>query len=96
MSWSLEKYPHRLPPEGGKYPKGDGGFDDEETEEEIIWEEELAIKYNELKTEYNILEKKKQNIFASWDFDMLDEINEEILSLMVKLEKVTLLIGEDN
>ena len=94
-AWILAES-NSLPPEGGKYPKGDGGFDDEETKEEIIWEEELAIKYNELKTEYNILEKKKQNIFASWDFDMLDEINEEILSLMVKLEKVTLLIGEDN
>lgn len=66
------------------------------SEEDIeVWEDELEQKYQELKDEYNKLEKKKQNIFASWEFELLDEINEDILSLMVKLEKISLLIGDE-
>ena len=61
-----------------------------------MWENELEQVYQELKVKYNLSEKKKQQMFASWDYDMLDEINEEILWLMVKMEKVSLLIGWKN
>ncbi len=77
-------------------PQGRGiAQESEEDEEEFLEEWDLEQIYQELKLEYNLAEKKKQWIFASGDFDLLDEINEEILWLMVKLEKVSVLMGEE-
>ena len=51
-------------------------------------DEDLEEVYKKLKIEFNLLEKKKQKLFASWDFDELDNINEEILQIMIKLGKI--------
>ena len=48
--------------------------------------------YKQLKIEFNLLEEKKRQLFASWDFDELDYINDEILNIMVKIEKVEKLL----
>jgi len=59
--------------------KSDDDDDDDENLEEI---------YKQLKIEFNLLEEKKRQLFAFWDFDELDNINEEILNIMIKIEKV--------
>jgi len=55
-------------------------------------EEDLEEVYKKLKIQFNLLEKKKQKLFASWDFDSLDSINDEILKIMIKLEKIEMII----
>jgi len=62
--------------------------EDEELEEEINIEEY----YEELKIEYDKLEKKKLKLFLNWEYDLLDKINEELLNLLVKLEKLEKII----
>ena len=62
--------------------------EDEELEEEIDLEEY----YEELKLEYEELEKKKMKLFLEWNYDELDLINDELLNLLVKLEKIQKLL----
>jgi len=62
--------------------------EDEELEEEIDLEEY----YEELKGEYEELEKKKMKLFLEWNYDELDLINDELLNLLVKLEKIQKLL----
>lgn len=62
----------------------------EEDEEET--ESDLYEKFEELKEEFSELDKKKLSLFLTWDYDWLDLINEEILSLTIKLEKISALL----
>jgi hypothetical protein len=45
--------------------------------------------YEELKNEFEHLEKKKNKLFLEWNYDVLDDINDELLELIVKLEKIS-------
>jgi adenylate kinase family enzyme len=61
------------------------GEDDNEEEIEVDLEEY----YEELKNEFEHLEKKKNKLFLEWNYDVLDDINDELLEIIVKLEKVS-------
>jgi hypothetical protein len=65
--------------------------DDEEEKKMVNLEDE----YKKIKEELMESEKKKQKLFASWDYDLLDEVNDQILSIMVKISKISALIWEN-
>ena len=48
--------------------------------------------YDVLKLELDNIEKKKIKVFLDWNYDLLDEINDELLIIIVKLEKVSRLL----
>jgi hypothetical protein len=64
----------------------------EESEDEELDDVDLEEYYEELKEEFTKLEKKKIKIFLDWNYDELDIINDEILNLTVKLDKISKLI----
>ena len=64
----------------------------EEEDEELDEEVDLEKYYEELKLEYEELEKKKMKLFLKWNYDELDLINDELLKLLVKLEKLEKLL----
>ncbi len=64
----------------------------EEEDEELDEEVDLEKYYEELKLEYEELEKKKMKLFLEWNYDELDLINDELLKLLVKLEKLEKLL----
>ena len=66
-------------------------FEDEDVDE---LEEEIDLEeyYNKLKIEFEQLEKSKNKLFLEWNYDILDDINNELLELIIKLEKVSKLL----
>lgn len=68
--------------------------EDENEEDDDIknWNINLEDFYEELKIEFDELEKKKNKIFLSWGFDLLDEVNNELTEIMLKLDKVSKLL----
>lgn len=71
--------------------KGDEGSDEsvDVDDKNINIEEE----YEKLKDQLLKVEKKKQKLFASWEFNLLDEINDQLLEIMVKMDKISKLMG---
>jgi len=69
--------------------------DDEEENNKIA---DIDKYYEVLKAEYDDLEKKKQKLFLEGNYDLLDNLNEELLLILKKLEKLELLswFEEDN
>jgi len=65
---------------------------EDEDEEELEKEVDLEEYYQELKNNLDEIEKKKSKLFLDWNYDLLDEINDEILELIIKLEKVSKLM----
>lgn len=65
-----------------------------EDEEEELEKEEIDLEeyYDELKKQFDELEQKKKNMFLVWNYDNIDIINEELLELLVKLEKIWTLL----
>ena len=66
--------------------------EDEDLEENDEKEIDLEEYYEELKWEYEELEKKKMKLFLKGNYDELDLINEELLKILKKLEKIEKLI----
>ncbi len=64
----------------------------EESEDELLDEDDLEKYYENLKKEYEELEKKKQKLFLEWKYDELDNLNEELLKLLTRLEKLEKLL----
>jgi len=56
--------------------------------EEIDLEEEIET----LNKELFLIEEKKRKIFLNWDYNNLDEINEELLTLNVKIHKISTIL----
>ncbi len=67
-------------------------WEDEELNEDIDIEEY----YEDLKWEYEQLEKRKSKSFSKWDYEQLDKINNELLDLMIKLEKIQKILWVNN
>jgi hypothetical protein len=68
--------------------ESDNISENEDSNDEEI-EVDLEKYYEELKNEFEHLEKKKNKLFLEWNYDILDDINDELLELIVKLEKVS-------
>ena len=66
--------------------------DEKEDEEDDSKEFDLEEYYGILKLELDDIEKKKIKVFLDWNYDLLDEINDELLIIIVKLEKVSRLL----
>jgi hypothetical protein len=73
-------------------------FSDEENEnkedEEDLEEVDLEEYYEELKEKYEEIEEKKRKLFLKGNFQDLDEVNEELLNLSIKLEKLEKIIAK--
>ena len=69
--------------------------DEEEENNKIV---DVDKYYEDLKVEYDDLEKKKQKLFLEGNYDLLDNLNEDLLLILKKLEKLELLswFEEDN
>ena len=65
--------------------------DEDDEEEEII---DLEEYYENLKNKLDEIELKKKKLFLNWEYELLDEINDELLVLLVKLKKVWILLWE--
>ncbi len=63
---------------------------EQDSEEKINLEEYIE----KLKLEFEILEKKKNKLFLDWDYDKIDDINEQISLLIIKLEKISKIIWD--
>jgi 2-phospho-L-lactate transferase/gluconeogenesis factor (CofD/UPF0052 family) len=66
--------------------------DEKELEEEKIID--LEEYYENLKIIVEELEIKKKKIFLNWDYDLLDDLNDELLIILVKLKKVWILLWD--
>jgi hypothetical protein len=53
-----------------------------------LQEVDLEEYYKELKEKYGEIEEKKRKLFLKGNFQDLDEVNEELLNLSIKLEKL--------
>ncbi len=65
-------------------------------EDENLEEIDIEEYYEELKNKQEKLEKKKIKLFLNWEYDKLDELNDELLKLMVKMEKLDKILEEKN
>ena len=70
---------------------------DEESEELFEWAatELLEEKFIQLKELFKQLEKEKQELFAEWDYDRIDDVNDELVVVMIQLEKMKSLMNTD-
>lgn len=65
---------------------------EEEEDDELDKEINLEEYYEQLKLEFERLDKIKKKLFLKWNYAELDSINDSIASLLIKLEKVSKLI----
>ncbi len=66
--------------------------ENKEDNEDDIWEINIEDYYEDLKIELDNIEKKKIKLFLKWEYDLLDEVNDELLILHIKFEKVSKLL----
>ncbi len=73
----------------------DKNFIDDENDkddEEEVDETNLEDYYEILKKEYEEIEKKKSKLFLNWEYDKLDDLNEELIDLFLKIQKIEKLL----
>ena len=71
-------------------------LEEAEEENEELEEIDLVVYFEELKLKFLELENKKMKLFLDWNYDELDLLNNEILELTIKLEKITKLLWIEN
>ncbi len=69
---------------------------EDEEDEELNEDIDIEEYYEDLKWEYEQLEKRKSKSFSKWDYEQLDKINNELLDLMIKLEKIQKILWVNN
>lgn len=70
---------------------------DEEEEDLLIDEwDTLEGNYERLKDYFHEVDDKKRKAFALWDYEAIDEYNDELIILESKIEKIAKLIGKED
>lgn len=66
--------------------------EDEEDEEWDSEEVDLVLYFEKLKQEFWELDKRKTKLFLEWNYDELDLLNDDLLNLTIKMQKVSKLL----
>ena len=70
--------------------------DEEEQEDDLIdvWDT-LEWNYESLKMKFQDLDEKKRKAFWLWEYDLIDEYNEELMRIESRIIKLAKLLGEE-
>ena len=70
--------------------------DKEEDERDVIDSgDTLEGNYERLKEYFHEVDEDKRKAFLQWRFDSVDSINEKLVSVQSKIEKIAKLIGKE-
>jgi len=69
--------------------------EDEEEQEIIQWGDTLSGKYQALKEHFHKVDEDKRKAFLEWEYDKVDEINQRLVSVQSKIEKIAKLLWEE-